>query len=357
MAGSSGERTEKPTPKRLKDARERGQVARSADLSGAVSLVGIALALGWMGAETAAAIGNRLAFGLSSIGVGPQQNIDPGTVALVMWGDAGLLARLVGPPALIAAVSSVCASVMQVGWGYAPKALHLKWERLAPAQGFRKLAPSYSGPELAKAVIGITVVGAICDTFVREFYIEAPRLVAMSPAEAAAYGWSRVWSLLWRASLALAVLGAADYLVQHWRWFSQQKMTRQDVRDEARLNDGNPEIKQRVRRIQRDMVRKRMLHAVRTATVVVTNPTHFAVALEYRRESMAAPVVVAKGQDEVAARIRAIAREHNVPIVENVTLARALHKTAEVGDVIPAPLFGAVAEVLAYLVRLKQLVL
>jgi flagellar biosynthetic protein FlhB len=357
MAGSSGERTEKPTPKKVKDARERGHVSRSADLSGAVSLVGIALALGWLGAGMAAAAGNRLLAGLSSIGADARQDIDPGAVVLVMWGDAGLLARLVGPIALVAACGSVLASVTQVGWGYAPKALHLNWGRLAPAQGFRKLAPSYSGPELAKAVIGITAIGALCYTFLREFYMEAPRLVAMSPAESSAYGWDRVWSLLWRSSLALAVLGAADYGVQHWRWFSQQKMSRQDVRDESRLNDGNPEIKQRVRRIQRDMARKRMLHAVKTATVVVTNPTHFAVALEYRREEMSAPVVVAKGQDEVAARIRALAREHGVPIVENVTLARALHKTAEIGDVIPAPLFGAVAEVLAYLVRLKQLVL
>jgi flagellar biosynthetic protein FlhB len=274
-----------------------------------------------------------------------------------MWGDAGLLLRLVGPLALVAAAASVFASVLQVGWGYAPKALHLNWDRLAPAQGFKKLAPAYSGPELAKAVIGITVIGALCYGFLRDFYAEAPRLVTMAPAESSAYGWTLVWGLLWRSSLALAVLGAADYLVQHWRWFSQQKMSRQDVRDEARLNDGNPEIKQRVRRIQRDMARKRMLHAVKTATVVVTNPTHFAVALEYRREEMAAPVVVAKGQDEVAARIRALAREHGVPIVENVALARALHKTADIGDVIPAPLFGAVAEVLAYLVRLKQLVL
>jgi flagellar biosynthetic protein FlhB len=134
-------------------------------------------------------------------------------------------------------------------------------------------------------------------------------------------------------------------------------MTRQEVRDEAKLNEGSPEIKARVRRVQREMSRRRMLQAVKTATVVVTNPTHFAVALEYRRSEMVAPRVVAKGQDHMAARIRALAREHGVPIVENVTLARALHKSAEIGDTIPAALFGAVAEVLAYLVRIKQLVL
>jgi len=134
-------------------------------------------------------------------------------------------------------------------------------------------------------------------------------------------------------------------------------MTRQEVRDEARMSEGNPEMKARVRRVQREMNRSRMLKAVPQATVVITNPTHFAVALEYRRQEMSAPKVVAKGQDLMAARIRKIAREHGVPIVENVTLARALYKNVDIGDTIPGSLFGAVADVLAYLVRIKQLVL
>jgi flagellar biosynthetic protein FlhB len=134
-------------------------------------------------------------------------------------------------------------------------------------------------------------------------------------------------------------------------------MTRQEVRDEAKSHDGNPEVKMRVRRIQREMRKKRMLQDVKTATVVITNPTHVAVALRYDRTAMSAPLVVAKGQDQMALRIREVAREHNVPIVENVTLARALHHGADVGDAIPSDLFGAVAEVLAYLVRLKQLIL
>ena len=132
---------------------------------------------------------------------------------------------------------------------------------------------------------------------------------------------------------------------------------RQEVRDEAKQNETNPEVRARIRRIQRDMVRRRMLQAVPTATVIVTNPTHFAVALQYKREKNAAPIVVAKGQDLMAAKIREIARDHTVPIIENPPLARALFKECEVGDVIPGPLFGAVAEILAYLIRIKQLVL
>lgn len=357
MAAATGERTEKPTAKRLKDARERGQVARSSDLSGAIALLGITLALGWLGTDVAAATAERLMTGLNGLGDLARRDVAVNTLTVLFWDDARLLARLAGPPALIAMAASLAGSLLQVGWSIAPKALQLNWTRLSPQQGLRRLSPSFSATELVKALIGLGAIGSIGYALIASFYGEAPRLMAMTPAQSSAYAWDRLWRLLWQASLALAVLGAADYAVQYWRWFSQQKMTRQEVRDEAKMHDGNPEIKSRVRRIQREMVRKRMLTAVKTATVVVTNPTHFAVALEYRRETMAAPIVVAKGQDELAARIRAIAREHNVPIVENVALARALHATADVGDLIPAPLFGAVAEVLAYLVRLKQLVL
>ena len=177
------------------------------------------------------------------------------------------------------------------------------------------------------------------------------------PIDIGVYGWAQLRSLLWRASLTLAALAGADYGLQYYRWLSQVKMTRQEVKDEFKANDGNPEIKARVRKVQREMTRRRMLHAVKDATVVITNPTHFAVALTYRRGEMSAPVVVAKGQDLMAARIRKIAAKHSVPMVENVTLARALYKVADLGDTIPADLFGAVAEVLAYLVRLKQLML
>ena len=136
---------------------------------------------------------------------------------------------------------------------------------------------------------------------------------------------------------------------------SSLKMTRQEVQEEARSDEGRPEVKARVRRVQREMARRRMLHATAHATVVITNPTHFAIALEYSREKSAAPVVVAKGRDLLAGKIREIARLNSVPIVENPPLARALYAGAEVGDTIPAPLFGAVAEVLAYLIRIRQL--
>ena len=163
-------------------------------------------------------------------------------------------------------------------------------------------------------------------------------------------------TLLWRVAWALALLSLGDYGLQHYRMM-QLKMTKQELRDEAKENEGNPEVKGRVRRVQREMARRRMLSDVKRATVVITNPTHFAVALEYKRGSMTAPLVLAKGADQIALAIRERARKHGVPIVENKPLAQALFKSAEIGEVIPAGLFSAVAEVLAQLIRLKQLVL
>jgi flagellar biosynthetic protein FlhB len=286
-----------------------------------------------------------------------RSGLEPGAVSGVIWANLGSLALIAGPPALLAAGASVMTSVAQTGWAISPKALEIKWDRVSPAAGFKKLSFKQALPELVKALIGMAAIGGLGYVLIRDFTAGATLAVGMSPTELARWGWEQVWSLLWRASLVFGILAAGDYALQHWRLMSQLKMSRQEVRDEAKLNEGSPETKARVRRVQRDMTRKRMLQAVKTATVVITNPTHIAVALEYRRAEMTAPKIVAMGGDHMAARIRAVAREHGVPIVENVALARALYKSADVGDTIPGALFGAVAEVLAYLVRLKQLVL
>jgi len=352
-----GDRTEKPTTRRKRDARERGQVARSRDLAGALSLAAVTLALGWMGSRMMGLMGDRLAHVLGSFATNARGDVSVQAASAALRSNLGLLAIVAGPPALIAAAVSVVVSLAQTGWALSPKAVRLDWNRLSPATGFRRLAPGQATAELAKALAGLTAVAAVCYALVRALVTQSAGLGAMVPSEIGHYGWTQMWGLLWRASLTLTVLAGADYGLQYWRWLLQVKMTRREVKDEMKASEGNPEIKARVRRIQREMTRRRMLHAVKTATVVITNPTHFAVALTYRRSDMAAPLVVAKGQDLMAARIRTLAAKHGVPIVENVALARALHAGAEVGDVIPSALFGAVAEILAYLVRLKQLVL
>ena len=351
-----GERTEKPSAKRLREARERGQVPRSKDLSVAAASLGVTIALDYFGSALVARLSTRLAQGLSAFGDQPLRTVTPTELRNGLVADALVLALVLAPLTLTAMVIGVGTTIAQSGWVLSGQPLKMDWSRLSPATGFARLKPSQSGTELLKAVAGATTLAVIAWGVARELVGDAGRLVWLVPSAAAQSGWSHVITLMWRAGIALLILAAADFGLQRWRHWSSLKMTKQEARDEAK-SEGNPEVKARVRRVQREMTRRRMLKAVRTATVVVTNPTHFAVALEYRREVSPAPRVVAKGKDLLAARIREIAREAGIPIVENVPLAQALYKGVDVGHTIPADLFGAVAEVLAYLIRIKQLML
>ncbi|MCC7124550.1 MAG: EscU/YscU/HrcU family type III secretion system export apparatus switch protein [Acidobacteria bacterium] len=356
MADSS-ERTEKPTPKRIKDAREKGQVARSQSLVAAAGLVAASLALGRIGQAGIERIEGRLATALNSLGEIGRERLDVNTLGTLAVNDMVLLTLIAGPLLLVAAFVAVGASVGQTGFLLASEKLTIDFSHMNPTNGLQRLSPSRSLPELAKALIGGVVIGWLAYLAIKGILADSPRLAWMTPAAAAIEAWDQMSGLLWRAGLALVALGAADYGVQRYHLMQQLKMSRQELRDEARSSEGSPEVKARIRRIQREMNRRRMMSAVKTATVVITNPTHYAVALEYRREKMAAPVVVAMGKDAMAQKIKSVAREAGVPQIENVPLAQALYKTSKIGDVIPADLFGAVAEVLAYLVRIKQLTL
>jgi flagellar biosynthetic protein FlhB len=357
MAEQPGEKTEKASAKRLKDARERGQVAVSKDVSmalGSLAATGVLVAGGTFLLHRLTA---TITDGLSRLGDAPLREMTAeDLVPLVMSGGA-LIALTAGPVGIAAAAAGVFSSVVQTGFNFSTEPLTPKWERLSPVNGFKKLSPSRSGVDTIKAILTSCVLGVLAWRIGKTLATDAWRLAWTTPIASASRGWSEGLRLLWQAGFALLAIGVLDFGVQKWRLLSSLKMTKQDVKDEARSGEGNPEIKARVRRIQREMFRKRMLQAVPRATVVLTNPTHYAVALEYKRDKNAAPVVVAKGGDLIAAKIREIAREHSVPIVENPALARALFKECEIGDVIPGPLFGAVAEVLAYLIRIKQLVL
>jgi flagellar biosynthetic protein FlhB len=357
MAEDQGEKTEQPTLKRLRDARERGQVARSRDLSVALSSLALTLALGSFGPGIATTMANRLAAGIKRMGDHPLDAISPGELTRAILADGWTVLISVGPLLGVAVIMGVLGTVGQSGFVFATESLKLNWERLSPSQGLARLKPSQGGVEFLKAALAVTVLTTITWKIINAQLHDGGMVARMAPAEAASYGWESIRRLLWQGALAMTVLGVGDFLVQRWRTTSQLKMTKQEIRDEARSSEGSPEIKARVRQIQREMSKRRMLKAVETATVVVTNPTHFAVALQYHRATMGAPIVVAKGADHMAARIKAVAREHGVPAVENGPLAQALYKSAEIGDTIPGPLFGAVAEVLAYLVRIKQLVL
>jgi flagellar biosynthetic protein FlhB len=353
----SQDRTEKPTLKRLKDAREKGQIARSRDLALAAASVAATIAFAWLGSHLMLGLLNEVKRGLATFGDAPLRTITAGELSALIASGAISLGWLVGPIALVTTVAAVGMHGFQGGWSFAPGALRLHWSRLNPASGMKRFGFSQSGVETIKAIVAFVAIGYFTWRAVEGLLVQAPELAWLSPEAAAAATWTHAENLLWKAAWTLGVLALADYAWQRYNFTSSMKMTRQEVRDEHRQNEGNAEVKGRVRRIQRSMSQRRMLADVATATVVITNPTHYAVALEYKRESMSAPRVVAMGADHMAKRIRDKAIAHGVPLVENKALARSLYATADVGQVIPAPLFAAVAEVLAYLIRVKRLVL
>src|SRR5436190_2453289 len=354
---SGGEKTEKPTPKRVKDARKKGQIARSKDLAMAAATVAATFALARMGGRVVSALTDRVAGDLSHFGDHPLRDITGPQMAAMAVGGAQLIAMVVGPIALVTGAAAVGMHGFQGGWNFAPESLQLKWSRLNPGQGVKRFNVMQTGPDMLKNLVSVAVIGYLGYGATRAVVSETPRLPWLSPGASALVAWSHTAALLWQIGFALALLALFDYALQRYRMMKQLRMTKQEMKSESKESEGNAEVKGRIRRIQRDMARRRMIDDVKKATVVITNPTHFAVALQYSRDSMLAPKVLAKGRDILAARIREEARKHEIPIVENKPLAQALYKTVDVGETIPAQLFAAVAEVLAYLVRIKQLML
>ena len=349
-------KTEQPTAKRLADAAKKGQVARSRELAVAAASVAMVIALGRLGGRLLNGLSERLAADLHHLGDTPMRTITEGELVSVVVGGGALIGTLVGPIALATGAAGVALQMAQGGFNFAPEALTIDFQKLNPAAGLKRLGLSEGGLDTLKAMVNVAVIAWIGWIAVDALMIESLSFVWMSPGAAAASGWAHADALLWQVGWALAFLALFDYGLQKYRHGKGLRMSKQEVKDEAKQNE-NPEVKGRIRAVQREMARKRMMAAVPRATVVITNPTHFAVALEYRRGEMTAPVVLAKGADHVALAIRQKAIEHGVPIFENKPLAQALFKTAEIGETIPAPLFSAVAEVLAHLIRAKQLVM
>ncbi len=351
----SQERTEQPTSKRLRDAAERGQVARSKEVQDVVQLGAALITLSWVGSYMVGALADKVAAGLSQIDGVAHRTVMPSELTAIAAGYLGSLALIVGPVMATAVVGGLAAVSAQGGWNVAWKPIQPDLTKLSPMNGLKRLVPTRAGLDLVR--VGIVAIALVYVAYgvVQPFVETSTLLSRVSLAAAAGSAWTTVLTLVKRALIVFATVAAADYLLKRHQLRKSLKMTKQEVKEEHKLLEGNPEIKGRVRRLQREMARRRMLAAVPHATVVITNPTHFAVALEYKRDAMAAPRVLAKGVDHVAQRIKDVAREHGIPTVENVALARALYANAEIDEVIPADLFEAVAEVLAYLVRLKQL--
>jgi flagellar biosynthetic protein FlhB len=344
------ERTERPTARRLEKAREEGNVPRSAELSAAAVLLVAGGALHFLGGSIGATL---LDIMKSALSISPAEAVDPG-LALSAASAEVLRALIVCAPILgLTLVAALVAPLALGGWNLSLGALAPNFGRLDPIAGFGRFFSARGAVELGKAFGKFLVVATVAVLVLRK---QAPQLLALGAAPLHA-GIAQSAALASDALLAvsggLVLIAAVDVPFQLWQYGQKLNMTRDEIRQELKESEGAPEVRMRIRRAQREMARRRMMHEVPKADVVVVNPTHFAVALRYDESRMRAPLVVAKGTDLIAARIREIATEHTVPIFEAPPLARALYHNVEIGSEIPATLYVAVAQVLTYIYQLK----
>lgn len=343
------EKTEPASPRRLEQAREEGQIARSPELS-AFAVLASALAGLWFFGDTAA----RGLMRLTAQGLTLDSAATRDTSSMISrLHDLSLEALTLSAPLMGLTVLAALAAPMALsGWSFAPNALLPKFSRVSPVQGFKRMFSMRGLAELGKALLKAALIGGVAAAVLWGAK-DAMLGLATQPFDlASASLGSLVMVSVLTVSAAMIVIAGVDVPLQLWQHAKQLRMTREEVKREHKETEGDPHIKAAIRAQQRAAARKRMMADVPKADVIVTNPTHYAVALRYS-ETMAAPMVVAKGVDLIAARIRGIAEQHHVPILEAPPLARALHAHTEIGQQIPEKLYTAVAEVLAYVFQLK----
>lgn len=345
----SDDKTEEATPKRKLESREKGQVARSMDMNGAVVLlVGVAV-LGLTGPRMLADLRGMMHDGFV-LAARPETAGNQADVVALGGELAGFVGRLLAPLGMALVVAAVVVNLAQVGIKLTPKALKPDLKRLDPIQGAKNVFGPNALVEGVKSIAKLSVVAGVVAVAVLPRIEEIATSTGMEPSVLLGTMGSDVKSIAMRAAVVYLVIGAADLWWQRRRHTRSMRMSFQDVRMEHKQEELPPEVRGQIRRRQQESSRNRMMAAIPTADVVIMNPTHFAVALSYD-PALAAPTVVAKGQDLLALRIRDVAREHGVHVTHEPPLARALHRQVEVGQAIPEDLFLAVAEVLAHVYR------
>lgn len=345
------EKTEQATPKRREEAREKGQVARSTELSSA-AILGMGLLALW-------GLGDYMQSRMEAVMLGSfvgnfNATLDELTIQTHMQTWMAGFAGILWPLMLFIAISAVAVNVAQVGVMFTTKPLEPKADRISPLSGIKRIFSAKGLVELAKGLFKLGIVGIVVWLTMEAEELTMQNMLDMDVAQILSLSSSMILELGFRLVLLMLLLAILDYAFQRFDYEKNLRMTKQEVKEELKQQEGDPLIRARIRSIQREMSQKRMMDDVGTADVVVTNPTHVAVALKYDPATMPAPLVVAKGQRLMAQKIKDLAKASKVPLVENKPLARALFKAVQVGDQIPDELFRATAEVLAFVFQLKQ---
>ncbi len=348
---SDAEKTEEPSQHRIDEMRRKGEVASSKDLSAILVLAACMLTLSLSLIFIYEVLSEYIEWLYSlKLELAFTEKIRQQIAEKSMI--AGL--KCVAPVFISALCVGVFSNIMQVGFLFAPEVLTFKPERINPLDGFKRIFSMKAMMEALKAVFKFVIVIAIVYSFLKADLTRYGGFLQMDITQSFIYGKTMLMKLGFAILLGLFVVAIMDFAYEKYSYRKKSMLTKEEAKREHKEQEGNPEIKAKIRAIQREMARKRMMTKIPTADVIVTNPTHISVAIKYDSQNMVSPEVVAKGADHMAMKIREIAKEHNIPIVENVQLARTMYKTIKVGHPVPRTLYKAVAEVLAFVYKLKK---
>ncbi|GBD88090.1 flagellar biosynthetic protein FlhB [bacterium BMS3Abin03] len=346
------EKTEKATPKKLLEGREKGQVAKSVEIN-SLAIFTIGLLLLYITKNllsTQFATLAKLIF--SSLDT---LSINLNNITLFINKIIFFFLTALAPVFITMIVVALTVSFIQVGFKISPKALEPKLSKFNVLKGVKNIFfSSRSIVEATKSLFKLFIIGGFAYFILNDYVNQSSKLVELTVAEIVGFMLNAAYSLVWKVAILFAALAGLDYVYQRYKFNKDMMMTKQEIKEETKQTEGDPVVKRRIRQIQHETSRKRMMQNVPDADVVITNPEHYAVALKYEMDKESAPKVVAKGADTIAQRIKSIAKEHGIPIHENKELARALYKYCDVGELIPQELFQSVASVLAYIYRLRR---
>ena len=342
------------TPHKRNESREKGQVAKSNELATTLALIGVLSFFFVAGYDTYHHLIDIMYGAFTAIG----GELSAAKTILIFLGLMGIAFKIIAPVLIVAVIVGVLGNIFQIGLIFSSQPLMPQMSRINPISGFQRILSMRGLFEAVKSIFKIGLIGYIVYRTIVSGLVDVVSLVDADKSNIAALFVSTVgrigFQVFLRAALALLFLSIFDYLYQRWQHEQDIRMTREEIREEMKRTEGDPEIRRRIRRVQRELSQARMMKAIPEADAVITNPVHLAVAIKYDYEVMDSPYVVAKGERKIARQIREIAEEHGVPIVENPPLAQALYKNVEVGEVIPMEFYQAIAEVLAYVHELTN---
>lgn len=354
--GMGGERTEPATQKKLSDARKKGQVAKSREIANGFGLLALFLILkfwvGHMGIQLLE-IFNNMYSKIPDMVVFPSGNLPQAEVNILFRQMLLEVLIIVGPILVIGVAIAFICDLAQVKWRPTTKPLKPKFSKLNPINGFKKFFSLNALVELVKSALKILLIGYVCYSYLKDKWVILFNLYDVTLMQALQLVAKTVTDLGIRVAAFYLLIAFADYVYQKVKFKNDMKMSKQEVKEEFKQQEGDPQVKGKIRQKMRETSMKRMMQSLPQADVVITNPTHYAVAIKYDPEVADAPVVIAKGEDYLAARIKEVARENKIEIVENKPLARMLYANVDIGQVVPPELYQAVAEVLAFVYQLQ----